>query len=171
MPLNFRLAGQWSWSAVCPFRGCFPAGSAKVTAKSENGGWAVSPSTPPGPVYVRFGITTLLTADDLPPTVDETTAPFFMALCEDGPVERHAPKFEPDAGGYIGKCHFCLELRWHLIELGTFTELRPAERRNGGNVSILNTSTAPSYFDRMDESRSEFPEVAPSHDHVLFAHR
>jgi len=70
------------------------------------------------------------TVGDLHPTVDETAAPFFMALCDSGPVEawkQHAPEFEPDAAGYIGKCHFCLELRRHLFERGTFAELRPAE--------------------------------------------
>jgi hypothetical protein len=68
--------------------------------------------------------------DDLHQTVDQTTAPFFVALCEGGPIEawkRHAPEFQPDAIGYIGKCHFCLELRKHLFERGTFAELRPAE--------------------------------------------
>jgi len=68
--------------------------------------------------------------DDLHPTVDEATAPFFVALCEGGPVEarkRYASDFQPDATGYIGKCHFCLELRKHLFEQGTFSELRPAE--------------------------------------------
>ena len=70
------------------------------------------------------------TVGDLHPTVDETAAPFFMALCDSGPVEawkRHAPEFEPDTAGYIGKCHFCLELRRHLFEHGTFAELRPRE--------------------------------------------
>ena len=70
------------------------------------------------------------TVDDLHPTVDETTAPFFTALCNGGPVEawkRHVPEFEPATDGYIGKCHFCFELRRHLVEQGTFAELRPAE--------------------------------------------
>ena len=68
--------------------------------------------------------------DDLHPTVSESTAPFFTTLCDGGPVEawkRHATKFEPDTAGYIGKCHFCLELRSHLFEQNTFAELRPAE--------------------------------------------
>jgi hypothetical protein len=68
--------------------------------------------------------------DNLHPAVDESSAPFFTALCKGGPVEtwkRCAPDFSPDAAGYIGKCHFCLELCKHLFELGTFAELRPAE--------------------------------------------
>ena len=68
--------------------------------------------------------------ENLHPKIDEQTAPFFTALCKGGPVEaweRHAPEFEPDATGYIGKCHFCLELRRHLFEQGRFSELRPAE--------------------------------------------
>jgi hypothetical protein len=68
--------------------------------------------------------------DNLLPTVEGSTSPFFTALCEGGLVEvwkRYAPEFTPDAGGHIGKCHFCLELRKHLFEQGTFTELRPAE--------------------------------------------
>ncbi|HBT75751.1 MAG TPA: hypothetical protein DEB39_02235 [Planctomycetaceae bacterium] len=68
--------------------------------------------------------------DNLHPKVDEETAPFFMALCDGGPVEakkRLAPKFEPDAAGYIGKCHFCLELRRYLFEQKKFNELCPAE--------------------------------------------
>ncbi len=67
---------------------------------------------------------------DLHPAVDAETAPFFTALCDGGPVEawkRHAPEFEPDAAGYIGKCHFCLELRQHLFERNEFDELRPTE--------------------------------------------
>jgi len=67
---------------------------------------------------------------DLHPTVNESTAPFFTALCEGGPVEawkRYAPEFQPDTAGYIGKCHFCLELRQYLFERNTFAELRPAE--------------------------------------------
>ena len=70
------------------------------------------------------------TIDDLHPTVGEATAPFFTALCDGGPVEawkRHSPEFKPEAAGYIGKCHFCLELRRHLFERGKFAELRPAE--------------------------------------------
>ena len=68
--------------------------------------------------------------ENLHPVVDDPTAPFFTALCEGGPVEawnRHASEFQPDAAGYIGKCHFCLELRHHLFERNTFAELRPAE--------------------------------------------
>jgi hypothetical protein len=68
--------------------------------------------------------------DDLHPTVDESTAPFFMALCEGGGIEawkRHAPELQPDTAGDIGKCHVCLELRHHLFEKGAFHELRPAE--------------------------------------------
>ena len=68
--------------------------------------------------------------DNLHSVVDESTAPFFMALCEDGVVEawkRYAPEFQPDATGYIGKCHFCLELRNHLFERNRFAELRPSE--------------------------------------------
>jgi len=68
--------------------------------------------------------------DNLHPTVDKTTAPFFTALCEGGPVDawkRFAPEFTPDTTGYIGKCHFCLELRNHLFERNTFTELLPVE--------------------------------------------
>ena len=68
--------------------------------------------------------------DNLHPVVDESTAPFFTALCEGGPVEawkRHAPEFQPDTAGYIGKCHFCLELRHHLFEQNAFAELCPAE--------------------------------------------
>ncbi len=68
--------------------------------------------------------------DNLHPVVDEETSPFFVALCNGGPVEawkRHASEFEPDAAGYICKCHFCLELRQHLFEQNKFDELRPAE--------------------------------------------
>ena len=68
--------------------------------------------------------------DNLHPTVDEVTAPFFTALYRGGPVEawkRYAPEFIPDTAGYIGKCHFCKELRSHLFEQNKFTELRPAE--------------------------------------------
>ena len=68
--------------------------------------------------------------DNLHPAVDESAAPFFTALCEGGPVEawkRYASEFQPDTTGYIGKCHFCLELRSHLFERNTFAELRPAE--------------------------------------------
>jgi hypothetical protein len=70
------------------------------------------------------------TVNDLHPAIDETTAPFFTALSEGGPVEawnRHAPELIPDTAGYIGKCHFCLELRRHLFDGGKFAELRPAE--------------------------------------------
>jgi hypothetical protein len=70
------------------------------------------------------------TVDGLHPVVNESAAPFFTALCEGGPVKawnRHAPEFQPDAAGYIGKCHFCLELRQHLFERNRFAELRPAE--------------------------------------------
>jgi hypothetical protein len=66
--------------------------------------------------------------DNLHPAVDESTAPFF--ICEGGVVEawkRHAPEFIPDTAGYIGKCHFCLELRSHLFGPNRFAELRPAE--------------------------------------------
>jgi hypothetical protein len=68
--------------------------------------------------------------DNLHPAVDESTAPFFMALCEGGAAEawrRYAPEFKPDAAGYIGKCHFCLELRSRLFGQNRFPELRPAE--------------------------------------------
>ena len=67
---------------------------------------------------------------NLHPAVGETTAPFFTALCEGGPVEawkRHASEFTPNNAGYIGKCHFCLELRHHFVEQNRFNELRPAE--------------------------------------------
>ncbi len=68
--------------------------------------------------------------ENLHPQVEEGIVPFFTTLCEGGPVEawkRHAPEFAPDATGYIGKCHFCLELRRHLFERNVFSELRPAE--------------------------------------------
>jgi len=67
--------------------------------------------------------------DNLHPVVDASIAPFFTALCDGGPVEawkRHASEFKPDTAGYIGKCHFCLELRHHLFAQNTFAELRPA---------------------------------------------
>ena len=67
--------------------------------------------------------------ENLHPTINDEIAPFFTALWEGGPVEawkRHALEFDP-AAGYIGKCHFCLELRKHLFEQGRFDELRPAE--------------------------------------------
>ena len=70
------------------------------------------------------------TVDNLHPTVNESDVPFFTALCEGGVVEawmRYAPEFQPDAAGYIGKCHFCLELRHRLCEKNIFAELRPAE--------------------------------------------
>jgi len=68
--------------------------------------------------------------DSLHPTVNETTAPLFTTLCECGTVEvwkRYAPEFKPDTVGYIGKCHFCLELRSHLFGKNIFAELRPVE--------------------------------------------
>jgi len=77
-----------------------------------------------------WGGVSVATVDNLHPTVEATTAPLFTALSEGGPVEawkRHAPDFVPTAAGYIGKCHFCLELRKHLFDLGKFAELRPAE--------------------------------------------
>jgi len=83
-----------------------------------------------GNLFTRCPGISIANVNDLHPTVDESTAPFFMALCEDGVVEawkRHAPEFQPDANGYIGKCHFCLELRQHLFEQNRFAELRPAE--------------------------------------------
>ena len=85
---------------------------------------------PYGNLFTRCPGISIASVDNLHPTVNESTALFFMALCEDGVVEawnRHAPEFKPDAAGYIGKCHFCLELRQHLFERNTFTELRPAE--------------------------------------------
>jgi hypothetical protein len=68
--------------------------------------------------------------DNLHPTVDQSTSPFFTALGEGGPVaawKRYAPDFQPDTAGYVGKCHFCLELRKYLFEQGAFAELCPAE--------------------------------------------
>jgi len=85
---------------------------------------------PHGNLFTRCPGISVANMDNLHPTVDATTAPFFMALHEGGPTEacrRHVPEFKPDDAGYIGKCHFCLELRKHLFERGTFAELRPAE--------------------------------------------
>jgi len=85
---------------------------------------------PYGNLFTRCPGLSVANVDDLHPTVDKTVFPFFMALYEGGPVEawkRHAPEFQPGDAGYIGKCHFCLELRKHLFEQGVFTELRPAE--------------------------------------------
>ena len=85
---------------------------------------------PHGNLFTRCPGITVATVDDLHPVVDAASAPFFMALCEGGPVaawKQYAPEFVPDADGYIGKCHFCLELRSHLFEQNTFSELRPAE--------------------------------------------
>jgi hypothetical protein len=85
---------------------------------------------PYGNLFTRCPGISIANVDNLHPTVDESTAPFFTALNEGGVVEawkRYAPEFQPDAAGYIGKCHFCLELRQHLFERNRFTELRPAE--------------------------------------------
>jgi len=85
---------------------------------------------PHGNLFTRCPGISVANVDNLHPAVDESAAPFFTALCEGGPVaawHRHAPEFQPDAAGYIGKCHFCLELRQYLFERNTFAELRPAE--------------------------------------------
>ncbi len=37
--------------------------------------------------------------------------------------ERYA--YQPLAGGYVGKCHLCVDVRRHLVETADFTELRP----------------------------------------------
>ena len=68
--------------------------------------------------------------ENLHPPIDNEKASIYTALCEGGPTQvwkRYAPEFEPDATGYIGKCHFCLELRRYLFEQSRFSELRPAE--------------------------------------------
>jgi hypothetical protein len=85
---------------------------------------------PYGNLFTRCPGISVANVDNLHPTVDESAAPFFMALCDGGVVEawkRYAPEFKPDAAGYIGKCHFCLELRQYLFEQNRFAELRPAE--------------------------------------------
>ena len=85
---------------------------------------------PYGNLFTRCPGISVATVDNLHPTVDESATPFFMALCDGGVVEawkRYAPEFQPDTAGYIGKCHFCLELRQYLFEQNRFTELRPAE--------------------------------------------
>jgi hypothetical protein len=85
---------------------------------------------PHGNLFTRCPGISVANVDNLHPTIDKTTAPFFMALYEGGPVEawkRFAPEFKPDVTGYIGKCHFCLELRNYLFKQNKFNELRPAE--------------------------------------------
>lgn len=69
------------------------------------------------------------------PTVTSQTAPFFMDLVQGGPFafwKRYEKElqnigFVPDPAGYIGKCHFCWELRRHLLAQGTLAEIAPAE--------------------------------------------
>jgi hypothetical protein len=83
-----------------------------------------------GNLFTRCPGISVANVENLHPKVDDITAPFFVALYEGGPVEawkQYAPKFKPDVAGYIGKCHFCLELRSHLFEQNKFNELRPAE--------------------------------------------
>ena len=70
------------------------------------------------------------TVDDLHPTIDTSKNPVYCQLAEGGPVwlwRGLAPDFEPDAKGYISKCHLCLEVRKHLRATGHYDELRPDE--------------------------------------------
>ena len=85
---------------------------------------------PHGNLFTRCPGISVANVDNLHPTVDEVAAPFFMTLYREGVIEawkRYAPEFVPDPAGYIGKCHFCLELRSHLFEQNKFSELRPRE--------------------------------------------
>lgn len=68
--------------------------------------------------------------DDLHPEIDADRFPVYWTLAAEGPTgawRRCSPDFTPDPKGYISKCHFCLELRKHLREIGEYEELRPDE--------------------------------------------
>ena len=72
------------------------------------------------------------TIDSLHPQVTEATHPLYTCLHEEGPYaawQRFAPDFKPEEEGYVGKCHFCLELRKHLVknQPDQFAELRPRD--------------------------------------------
>ena len=70
------------------------------------------------------------TVDDLHPTVTMQTAPVFMSLCTGGPLavwKMFAPEWTPDQNGYIGKCHFCLDLRKQLFVTQRHPEIGPTE--------------------------------------------
>jgi len=72
----------------------------------------------------------MATVDDLHPAIDTSKNPVYCQLAEGGPVwlwRGLAPDFEPDAKGYISKCHLCLEVRKHLRATGRYNELRPDE--------------------------------------------
>ena len=65
--------------------------------------------------------------ENLHPQVTAQDAPAFWCLLEGGPYllwRELAPEFEPTAEGYVGKCHFCLEVRKHLFAQGNHGELR-----------------------------------------------
>jgi len=52
------------------------------------------------------------------------------ALIERGPyglleLARGEFNYQPLPEGYVGKCHLCVDLRRHLVEVGDFTELEP----------------------------------------------
>jgi hypothetical protein len=60
-----------------------------------------------------------------------TTSPVFARLIESGPYglylwARDAFAYQPLPGGYVDKCHLCVDVRRHLQAQGNFTELRPA---------------------------------------------
>jgi len=70
------------------------------------------------------------TVDDLHPTVTMQTASVFMTLCSGGPFavwKTYASDWTPDQDGYIGKCHFCLDLRKHLFATQHHPEIETAE--------------------------------------------
>ncbi len=71
------------------------------------------------------------TIEDPHPDLTAANAPIFAALCAAGPAglvarAREEAGFVPQAEGYIGKCHLCLDVRAALQATGRYDELRPA---------------------------------------------
>jgi len=68
--------------------------------------------------------------DDLHPTVTMQTAPLFVTLYTGGPFavwKEYASDWMPDQNDYIGKCHFCLDLRKHLFATQRHPEIATEE--------------------------------------------
>jgi hypothetical protein len=58
--------------------------------------------------------------------------PLLMRLIQAGPygllhMAQDSYGYEPLAGGYAGKCHFCVDIRRNLVNQDGFSELRPKE--------------------------------------------
>ena len=61
---------------------------------------------------------------------EERYPPLVETLIERGPyglceMAQERYEYRPRVEGYTGKCHLCVDVRRHLVEMGDFAELRP----------------------------------------------